>query len=54
MAKTTRVLTPPTNTPVDTHDAAPFGKAALMSASPPPASVLTFGGRTPSKPVTAG
>jgi hypothetical protein len=44
MAKADRVLsTPPTNTPVDAHDAAPFGKAAL-----------TFGGRTPSKPVTAG
>ncbi len=44
MAKANSVyITPPTNTPVDTHDAAPFGKAAL-----------TFGGRTPSKPVTAG
>ena len=25
--------TPPTNTPVDTHDAAPFGKAAACSRS---------------------
>jgi hypothetical protein len=44
MAKADRMLSmPPPSAPVDTRDAAPFGKAAL-----------TFGGRTPSKPVTAG